>query len=29
MPKTVLIAGATGLVGYACLKHFAARPNCR
>ncbi|MGE5149537.1 MAG: NAD-dependent epimerase/dehydratase family protein, partial [Rhodospirillaceae bacterium] len=28
MPKTVLIAGATGLVGYACLKHFAAQPNC-
>ncbi|MBS0523809.1 MAG: NAD-dependent epimerase/dehydratase family protein [Proteobacteria bacterium] len=28
MPKTVLIAGATGLVGYACLKHFAAQPGC-
>jgi nucleoside-diphosphate-sugar epimerase len=28
MPKTVLIAGATGLVGYACLKHFAAQPDC-
>src|SRR6185295_17474101 len=28
MRKTVLIAGATGLVGYACLKHFAAQPNC-
>jgi nucleoside-diphosphate-sugar epimerase len=28
MPKTVLIAGATGLVGYACLKHFASQPNC-
>jgi len=26
--KTVLVAGATGLVGYACLKHFAAQPNC-
>jgi len=28
MPKTVLIAGATGLVGYACLKHFANMPGC-
>ena len=28
MPKTVLIAGATGLVGYACLKHFAGVPDC-
>ena len=28
MPKTVLVAGATGLVGYACLKHFAAEPGC-
>src|SRR5436190_14788471 len=28
MPKTVLVAGATGLVGYACLKHFAAQPGC-
>src|SRR5262249_26232856 len=28
MPKTVLIAGATGLVGYACLKHFAAQHDC-
>lgn len=28
MRKTVLIAGATGLVGYACLKHFAAQPDC-
>ena len=26
--KTVLVAGATGLVGYACLKHFAAQPGC-
>ena len=29
MPKTVLVAGATGLVGYACLKHFAASPAAR
>ena len=29
MSKTVLIAGATGLVGYACLKHFAALPDCQ
>jgi nucleoside-diphosphate-sugar epimerase len=29
MRKTVLIAGATGLVGYACLKHFAAQPGCQ
>jgi nucleoside-diphosphate-sugar epimerase len=28
MPKTVLVAGATGLVGYACLKHFATQPGC-
>jgi nucleoside-diphosphate-sugar epimerase len=28
MPKkTVLIAGATGLVGYAALKHFTRRPD--
>jgi nucleoside-diphosphate-sugar epimerase len=26
--KTVLVAGATGLVGYACLKHFASQTNC-
>jgi len=26
--KTVLVAGATGLVGQACLKHFAAEPGC-
>ena len=26
--KTVLVAGATGLVGYACLKHFAAQAGC-
>jgi nucleoside-diphosphate-sugar epimerase len=25
--KTVLVAGATGLVGYAALKHFAAQPD--
>jgi nucleoside-diphosphate-sugar epimerase len=25
--KTVLVAGATGLVGYAVLKHFMADPN--
>jgi nucleoside-diphosphate-sugar epimerase len=28
MPGHVLIAGATGLVGYAALKHFAARGDC-
>lgn len=27
--KTVLIAGATGLVGYAALKHFGAVPDTR
>ncbi len=27
--KTVLVAGATGLVGYAALKHFAAEPETR
>jgi nucleoside-diphosphate-sugar epimerase len=27
MRRTVLIAGATGLVGYAALKHFAADPD--
>ena len=26
--KKVLIAGATGLVGYACMKHFASEPGC-
>jgi nucleoside-diphosphate-sugar epimerase len=26
--KTVLVAGATGLVGYAALKHFAHAPAC-
>ncbi len=25
--KTVLVAGATGLVGYAALKHFGAQPD--
>ena len=28
MRKKVLIAGATGLVGRAALKHFASQPNC-
>ena len=28
MKKTVLIAGATGLVGYAALKHFGSQPGC-
>jgi nucleoside-diphosphate-sugar epimerase len=27
-PKKVLVAGATGLVGYACLKHFASHNDC-
>jgi nucleoside-diphosphate-sugar epimerase len=27
-PKKVLVAGATGLVGHAALKHFAAQPGC-
>ena len=27
-PKKVLIAGATGLVGYAAMKHFAAEKDC-
>ncbi len=26
--KKVLVAGATGLVGHAALKHFAAVPGC-
>ena len=26
--KKVLIAGATGLVGYAAMKHFASQPGC-
>jgi nucleoside-diphosphate-sugar epimerase len=28
LEKTVLIAGATGLVGAAAMKHFAQQPNC-
>jgi nucleoside-diphosphate-sugar epimerase len=28
MPKKVLVAGATGLVGYAAMKHFGAQPDC-
>ena len=27
--KTVLVAGATGLVGYAVLKHFVRAPDCK
>jgi nucleoside-diphosphate-sugar epimerase len=27
--KTVLVAGATGLVGYAALKHFVRAPDCK
>ena len=27
-PRKILIAGATGLVGYACLKHFASHKDC-
>jgi nucleoside-diphosphate-sugar epimerase len=27
--KKVVIAGATGLVGYAALKHFAGQPGCQ
>ncbi len=26
--KKVLVAGATGLVGYAAMRHFAAEPGC-
>lgn len=26
--KTILVAGATGLVGYAAMKHFASEPDC-
>lgn len=29
MPKTVLIAGASGLVGYAAMRHFASEPGTR
>jgi len=28
MTKKVLIAGATGLVGYAAMKHYGSRPGC-
>jgi nucleoside-diphosphate-sugar epimerase len=28
MPKRVLVAGATGLVGYAAMKHFGSQPDC-
>ena len=28
MPKKVVVAGATGLVGYAAMKHFGAQPDC-
>ena len=28
MTKKVVIAGATGLVGYAAMKHFGAQPAC-
>jgi NAD(P)-dependent dehydrogenase (short-subunit alcohol dehydrogenase family) len=27
--KTVLVAGASGLVGYAAMKHFADDPACK
>jgi len=27
-PRKILVAGATGLVGYACLKHFASHKDC-
>ena len=26
--KTVLVVGASGLVGYAAMKHFSAKPEC-
>ena len=26
--KTVLVVGASGLVGYAAMKHFSAEPEC-
>src|SRR5262245_65958344 len=26
--KVVLVAGASGLVGYAAMKHFASEPGC-
>lgn len=28
MPRKILIAGATGLVGYAAMKHFASEKDC-
>ena len=28
MPRKILIAGATGLVGYATMKHFASEKGC-
>ena len=28
MPKKVVVAGATGLVGYAAMKHFGSQPDC-
>lgn len=28
MPKKVVVAGATGLVGYAVMKHFGSQPDC-
>lgn len=28
MPTKVLVAGATGLVGYAAMKHFGSRSDC-
>ncbi|MEQ1889755.1 MAG: NAD-dependent epimerase/dehydratase family protein, partial [Alphaproteobacteria bacterium] len=27
--RHVLVAGASGLVGYAAMKHFASLPGCR
>ncbi len=29
MAEHILIAGATGVVGYAAMKHFAERSDCR
>jgi hypothetical protein len=26
--KQILIAGVSGLVGYAAMRHFGADPNC-
>jgi nucleoside-diphosphate-sugar epimerase len=28
MPKVVLVAGASGLVGYAAMRHFSSEPDC-